>query len=490
MRGAIEQGARGCALLLVCAALACGDEAAAPTSDVPARLPPTAANFTEVECPFTWFLTPIQCGYVESPEDHQQPDGKAIRLFVARYFSEAPTVEDDPIFYLAGGPGGEGNASIDRLRSLVRTRDLVVVDQRGTGSSEPFLGCAELSTDDQTFVTDDREPFVAALTACRDRLIGEGIDLSKYNSAQNAADIDVVRRALGYEQINLLGISYGTRLGLTILRDHPEMVRSAVLDSVLPLQIDAFSSVGASAQRSLERIAETCAAQAECNEAYPDVLSILDSALAYLDESPFLVRSAGIRMNGNRTLELIFNLLYDAESLAFIPLFINELNDRRFITLNNLVEAFVETRSRFSYGMYMSVMCAEEGPFTSTMNLAAASADLTPRIAETFNGPEILESCDIWGVPDADAIEAMAVQSDVPTLLLSGEFDPITPPAYAELVAEDLSAAQWVNLNDDSHGVVLSRCGRNVALDWFENPGTQMLDPCRIDRAPPGYVTE
>ena len=215
-------------MLSACSAL----PAPAPT---PAPTPAAAGapRFEKTEC---WFKEPaghdVECGWVIVPEDHARPEGKTIKLAVARFKSDASQPEPDPVIYLEGGPGGSAlksyTSQFDFLFGpLLEKRDVVLFDQRGTGYSQPALACPEYNQAVIDMLPKDmtaaESETVAnkALLACRDRLVKEGVNLDMYNSAQNAADIEALRQALGYDQVNLYGISYGTRLALTALRDAP-----------------------------------------------------------------------------------------------------------------------------------------------------------------------------------------------------------------------------------------------------------------------------
>ena len=190
------------------------------------------------------------CGYLTVPENWDDPAGRKIRLHVTKFPAESAFPEHDPVVYLSGGPGQGAIKSLLSLPDLggfaafLEHRDLVVIDQRGTGYSEPDLRCPEVDELD-TVLSAERSPVLSAeernaLTACRTRIELLHVDVGNYNSAQSAADIEAMRQALGYEELNLLGISYGTRLAQTIVRDYPGGVRSVVFDSTYPIEIDLY----------------------------------------------------------------------------------------------------------------------------------------------------------------------------------------------------------------------------------------------------------
>jgi len=236
-------------------------------------------RFEPTTCPDDLASLPdFRCGYLVVPEDHQQPLDKTIRLMVAIARSKATAPEPDPVVLLVGGPGGRavGSKGTSLLESTIRERrDIVYLDQRGTGRSEPSLACPELDSMNSEAVTRRDEGllqlYIENMRACRDRLTASGINLKAYTSAQNAADVDALRQALGYTQINLWGTSYGTRLGLTIIRDFPTGIRSAILDSVYPPAVDIYRDTPANADRVFRVLFDRCASDVLCNLLYPDL---------------------------------------------------------------------------------------------------------------------------------------------------------------------------------------------------------------------------
>jgi len=483
-----------CPLLGACAVVlaGCGDDDRPPTIDpndrgtaIPVdRLPPTTDAFAPADC---WFSVPfgvtVECGHVTVPEDPADPDGTALTLAVARFFSDEEQVEDDPVVYLEGGPGGDALATVSGLfeafSHLLRARDLVVFDQRGTGHSRPRLDCPELDTMTVAVGTSDTDAALAALAACQERLVGEGVDLDAYTSARNAADVDRVREALGYERWNLYGISYGTRLALTVLRDFPDGVRSAILDGVLPLELEIFATAGASAQRSFEQVFELCASQAACAEAYPDPMQQLAVTVAAMNETPAELALEGgdtLTITGDMVLNTLFLLLYDAESIPYVPALI-DLIAGGDLSLFELILTDTGEAASVALGMYLSVICGEDAPFSSREAVIAAASTLEPLFLP-FVDPLIFDECAVWDVAAAAAIEDEAVVSAVPTLLVSGTFDPVTPPENADLVAASLLDADHVVLPYESHGASTCACGNALVDRFLAAPGDPVDHPC------------
>lgn len=242
----------------------------------------------------------IECGDLWVKETRQVEDSPWIRLHVAILRSGAEEPAPDPLIYLSGGPGSFALEWLyydaGTYHDILEKRDVIVFDQRGNGYSEPSLDCPEVSEAFQQTLKQDLgdgawvQSKIAANLACHERLIREGIDLTAYNSAASAADVNDLRVALGYEQINLLGLSYGTRLALTVMRDFPEIVRSSVLDSPVPIQMDLLTAQGPHFNAALEYLFERCAMMEDCQKAFPELQGDLDTLIQRLDDEPVVVR--------------------------------------------------------------------------------------------------------------------------------------------------------------------------------------------------------
>jgi pimeloyl-ACP methyl ester carboxylesterase len=277
-------------VVLVCSVLMTGltSSAAAAVEQAPA--------FEPAPCPVPVPGARVECGYVQVPESRQDPLGRQLRLLVAVLRSPSAQPEPDPLVVTSGGPGASSAGLLSLARSIyARDRDVVVVEQRGTRWSEPFLPCPEveqallatLSTADPADVETGRE--VAAAKRCAQRLRADGHDLSAYRTAESAADLADVRTALGFDRWNLYGLSYSTRLALTVLRDHPDGLRAVLLDSVSPPETAQYDGQVTGLRNAVDRLAADCAAQQACGRAYPDLQASLVAAARRLDASPLPV---------------------------------------------------------------------------------------------------------------------------------------------------------------------------------------------------------
>ena len=301
------------ATLMLAILVGCSQPVAAPPTAPPTTAsqatatPPTSnpspnsgaqAIFEQSDCPFN--IPPgsegtVQCGFVRVPEDHENPAGAEIRLSVVVVRDQSAQHQPDPVILLSGGPGEKTVAKAPAYAAFVASlhpdRDLILFDQRGVGESEPALECSEFIAElfdllDEPDVNAAIPAQYDSLMACRDHLISQGYDLSHYTTRQNAADVNAIRISLGYDQINLLGGSYGSLLAQAVMRDFPEHIRSVVMNSVLPLEKSLFTDASLMISKAILHLLESCAADPACSTAYPDLQNKLFTAVDRLNEQP------------------------------------------------------------------------------------------------------------------------------------------------------------------------------------------------------------
>ncbi len=477
--------------------------------------PPTVfePTFSEADCEFDLLVeVPVRCGFLSVPENREDPGGPEVRIHVAIFESENPDAADDPIVYLDGGPGGE---TLDTLQFSIQTtwapfletRDLIFFDQRGTGHSVPSLKCDE-TRELQFELLDDAptaEEFVAqefeALTECRERLAGDDVDFTAYNSATNAADVADLRVALDIDEWNLFGISYGTRLATTVMRDHPEGVRSVILDSAYTPDVDLITRAPANLARALDVFFAGCAADAACNEAYPDLEDRFYALVDTLEDEPLetTVRDVftgdrhDVLVNGDFLIASVFQGLYSAEVIPVLPQMITEIEAGEDATISLLLTNDLANGAFFSYGMNLAVQCNEELPFTTPEEVAAATA-AQPRLEQFFAGASnigmpMFDICELWAAGVADPVENEAVSSSIPTLVMAGEYDPITPPQWGERAASTLENVTFVEFPGLGHAASLSSdCSTEIAIAFFDNPTAEPDTGCVAAMGGPEFV--
>ena len=337
------------------------------------------------------------------------------------------------------------------------------------------------------------EVFNQALKTCRDRLVQEGVNLSAYNSAASAADVDDLRRALGYSEWNLYGSSYGTRLALTVMRDFPQGVRSVILDSVYPPQEDLFSSIAVDMQRALNLLFERCAADPECSQSYPNLEQVFYEVVHQVDAQPVILgvyrpsdlEKYDVLINGDRLIRSVYDLLYRPDDIADLPKVIYEIAEGDWETFSRKIRFGQFFHDDLSEGFYYSVECVEEAPFGSPEDVAAVNASVEPRLSQAMNNTNFYQDCAAWDAAPAAAIENQAVVSDIPTLILSGEHDPITPPSWGFSAAENLSQAQYLVFPGAAHGVLGSSGCTFRVLEAFLNAPDEPVEASCVSDLPP-----
>jgi pimeloyl-ACP methyl ester carboxylesterase len=430
------------------------------------------------------------------PENRAKPESAYIQLHVAVFQSVIESPEPDPVVHLAGGPG---SSSLDvagymlgqGLDAILERRDFILFDQRGTGYSQPRLDCPERNALTAVLLSgalSDEGSFQAIVDAfhqCRDRLKVQGIDLTAYNSAASAADLNDLRIALGYQQFNLYGVSYGTRLALTVVRDYPGAVRSVVLDSTYPLEVNLYTALAPNAERAFSVLFDDCAADPTCNASYPDLRTVFYNLVNQLNANPAtLSLSVGgteypVLLTGDLLIDVLFVGLYNPVVTASMPKMIYQVQRGEYSILRNRLSLYFDTSS--ALGMGTSVQCAEEIPFNSANDAFAAAQGVQPTVAAFFpqSVQYLFTVCQDWTGIAPDPRENQPVTSAIPTLVLAGEFDPITPPAWGQMTAGHMSNSYYFEFPGNGHWVTRSsRCALSMAMSFWDNPLSQPEASC------------
>ena len=487
-------------------------ETPAPTNTpapTPTPAPAYVPTFEEAVCQFE---PPddrdVQCGYLTVPEDRSEPDGMQVRIHVAIFASESANPAPDPVIYLDGGPGGDALEVVpftfeDNFSPFLADRDFIMFDQRGTGYSEPSLNCPEYDEiyiefiDDILSEAEETAVVQEALFACQERLVEEGVDLTQYNSVTSAADLNDLRLALGYEEWNLYGISYGTKLALTTMRDYPDGIRSVILDSAYPQEVGLNSDLPANVDRAFDTFFAGCAADPDCNAAYPDLEARTFTLAEALTEAPILVPVTDFltgdrydaAVDGGVLLGTIFQGLYSAEIIPILPQMITNLEAGEDNLLGLLLSNDVTNRGFFTIGVNTTVQCYEEVPFETLAEVETAVAAF-PELDDFFGDPNFdFTLCTQWGAGMAEAIDNEPVISNIPTLILAGEYDPITPPAWGQLVNNNLPNSYYFEYPGVGHAVTASdQCPLEMSLDFLADPSAAPSDVCIAEMPSPAFV--
>ena len=450
------------------------------------------------DCRLDGVRVPARCGALAVHEDRAAGAGRTIDLKVVVIPAVAEDAEPDPLFFLAGGPGqaatelaGPALRWFGRVR---RTRDLVFVDQRGTGGSGE-LTCAyfeEQAAAQELSGSLQFDPVsLDRLRACLDE-IEEHADPRHYTTPVAMDDLDDVRAALGYATINLYGASYGTRAGLVYMRRHRARVRTAVLDGLAPVSLRLPSSVGADAQRALDRLFADCNADAGCRRAYPDLRQTFERIIASLEANPRTLAATHPRTGEPLEFPLtaagfagdLRAVLYAPTVASLLPWTLTRAADGDFAPYLAQSVRLSDIGELLSPAMHLSVVCAED---VSQIAPGAAAGPAGESLLGRESFQALLDACAVWPAAELPSRYFEPVQSDVPTLLLSGDLDPVTPPRWGEDVLRGLRNARHVVAPGAGHGVVARGCTDDVIAQFVDGADPHELDVSCIEelRRPP-----
>ena len=447
---------------------------------------PPRRTIALAECRLAKLALAAQCGELEVPEDRRNPNGRRIRLTVAVLPANTLDPRPDPLFILAGGPGQAATAVAPfaaQLTDVRRDRDIVLLDQRGTGRSSP-LDCAAFAPDDDIASSLQLDPVPKAI-ACAAELAARGIDAAQYTTAAFIADLDAVRAALGYDRINLWGGSYGTRAALEYMRRHGAHVRSAVLDGVAPPGMKTLVDVWPARDAALAALIAACGESPSCRAAHPALAATLAAIDARLGPDGRDVALVDPRTGEPRTIRLSYDhvlaalqpLLYLPELQSLAPEAIARAAAGDFSPLLALATLVTgELAGQTNVALHYSVTCAEDAPRVTPADRARALDGLPTRaLAE-----RVLAVCAVWprGTTPADA--ATPVRSDIPVLILSGGLDPVTPPAHGDEVAATLPNSRRIIARGYGHIVSPHACGPRLIAAFIDDPSFGRLPPACV----------
>lgn len=433
------------------------------------------------------------CGTVSVFENRQTMAGRKIELNLMLLPATTSVVRADPIFYLAGGPGQSavesGPSLFFRLRKLRKQRDIVLVDQRGTGKSNslaceldiPMLEQMNLSVDDANNLQ---------LEELRKCLKEYDANPALYTTPIAMDDLNEVRETLGYDKINLLGISYGTRAALVYLRRHEDTVRSVVLDAVVPLTMAIPKNLAIDAQSAFEKMLQDCKSQPGCQQAYPSLGIHFRSLVKRLELVPEQVTTSHPRTGQVATgsidplliNRLVRGIMYDRTLSRLLPLAIEEAFKGNYQPLSTLSYTMTGDDSTISTGMMISVLCAEDMKITGS-----------PFQAADFDNPlydMVSAACKFWPIGSVPENYFLPVSSQLPVLLTSGLLDPVTPPKYGWEAAATLSNSEHLVVPGVGHGSVVAGCMPDIVSDFFDEPDPDNIEAtCTMNLRRPPFFT-
>jgi pimeloyl-ACP methyl ester carboxylesterase len=438
--------------------------------------------------PGTNMTASARCGSLEVAENPAEPEGRKIKLKVAMAPATGKTTEPDPVFFFAGGPGQAASETWVILRSVLnkirKSRDIVLIDQRGTGGSNK-LDC-KTETEEDLNQEIDLELVRTETEKCLAELDG---DPRFYTTTIAMGDYNRVREAMGYDMINIMGVSYGTRAAQVYLRLFPQTVRTITLDSVVPMQLALGQEHALMLDRSVQTVFDDCAEDEACNSLYPRQAEELKALFAQLRDEPRQITIINpvsgepqqMRLTADTLAVAIRFLSYASETQALIPLLVHEalatgdlsrLASQAILVMTGLNEMLAR-------GMELSVMCSEDYP----------SIDSSADYSNTLMGNLMLEiielQCSVWSRGEVPEGFHQAVVSDLPVLLMSGERDPVTPPHYAALTAKSFSNSLSLVARGQAHSVMKNVCLRNITTDFINKGSIEDLDTTCVENIKP-----
>ena len=457
----------------------------------------------DVQCPSdveVQLVVQHSCMFLTVPENRSQPGGRTIRVFVVKIEPPDSPPDPDPMLVLGGDLGNPAVlGGISPISSRVH-RVAYVMELRGVGHSEPSLSCPEvdgLAAEAAAARTSDlpfRSDFLSAVGACRDRLVGQGIDLAAYDVQQTAADVEDLRGALGIPEWNLLSLGSDSRFTLEVVREFPEHVRSMVTDSPQFPQVDEATGAVTGTRNALDELFKECAGDPSCDAAFPKLQRTWESALAGLEANPIEL-SAREAPGQGRVLVDAGKFLRAARlalggdgpsDLEGLPASIAAAADGHLSPEISSILAYDPTlcagyrpacpQGAFAFGEYLTVFCRDEAPFVDRATLAGSVAG-DPPLDAVFGDHPYLAACDVWDVPPASASVQQPVTSVVPTLALVGQFDSFSPVAIAREALASFSSGYLVEIPGQTHNVLgFGDCAVSIRNAWIDHPTSAPTD--------------
>jgi pimeloyl-ACP methyl ester carboxylesterase len=480
----------------------------------------TVPRFEPAPCPAMPIkaLVNARCGYLVVPEDRSRREGRTIRLLVAIIPALSAQPAPDPVVYLVGGPGGiaVGEADFVVAAGFNRDRDLVVMNQRGTFLSEPALTCASIDDFNRELLglrfysESTKRAHLAATEACHRQLAATGAELSAYNSTESAADFADLRKVLGYAEWNVLGVSYGTDLAQILMRDHPEGIRSVVLDSIVPATV-TIPDYWLNTRAGFDNLFRACGAEAACDAAHPHLEETFTALVNKLEAAPLTATVSDpatgedikVILDGGALVDWLRNQSYSTPLLRAVPDLIGGLAAGRPDSIESIAKDRAGRAPPSSpgspaagYGLGFGVICREQYPFATGQDLTAAGRQAFPHYPASLQNEGVgtwayvNDDCrEIWDVPAAPDAMHQPVASSIPTLLISGSFDAITSLDGAKAAAASLSNATVVSIPGIGHFVApYSPCAQEVIASFLADPKTPDIS-CVVGLTPPSFAS-
>jgi pimeloyl-ACP methyl ester carboxylesterase len=463
-----------------------------------------AAEFEETDCTFEMpqgmpERIKVRCGTLTVPEDRSQTDGKKIRLAAAIFPSPAESPQPDPVLILMTGGGAFLQFSpfmTFLYNGIYEERDLIMLELRGAGYSEPALGCPGLnelfydSLDQDPLSNEARGQAVDLRRTCRQAWEAEDIQISAYTTAASAEDLNDLRLALGYREWNVVANGSGTRIAFEMARAHPEGLRSLILDTPIPPQASYLLESAKNARRALDLLFKRCAEDTRCKEAFPDLEADFYDLVDQLNAAPVVVEipdlNSGQRVNflltGDRLLEAILiglNLPFDDSVIPELPRMISQLKEGRYDALKTVMGTIIPNIAPNDEGMPDLLFCNEQFLQNSDEIIRQAVGAGGSQLEGYFSRQLDLYAgvCEILEFPEPPDGLNEPITSSVPAMFMAGDFTSDVPPAWASLAASGFSRSYTVEFSGAGPFVAASSaygdCSENIMKAFLANPQSQ-----------------
>ncbi len=500
------------------------EEQASDVADFFAR---DAFKTETIICPFKGQIQyksgDISCGLLPVPENREKSRSRTIKLHFVKLSAKKPkdwdtdkkgewTKREDPVVYLTGGPGAQVTGYVKRLKDhgVLAARDLYILEQRGIGYSGDF--CAKYALFDPAVGnTPDWDAYgraqTAQMEACFAAAKAERIDLSGYNTIENARDVEALRRALGFEQWNVWGISYGSILGQAYINQDPAGIRAVVLDAIVPITPGAhFQRIGTHYQRDLDLLDAACAAQPSCARAFPDLQKRFKAAINKVKSQPIEVDAIDTEQfpagKGWFFHDLIggapFSALYEQDNYPTLPALMDaiirrvEKNDYKALRALTAGGGFGGPGGfGISQDMYNAIAC-NDGWVLYLKDAVTQDQREHPELASIFGDPALLDDqaalCKRYGMPARAQEQYKAVVTDIPAIIANGQMDPITPPPLAQMIVPGFSRGTYVEFPYSGHGPTRSvKCAGEFLTKFFDAPEAEVDKTCPDSLKAPAF---
>jgi len=484
----------------------------APANEPPALYWGETSAVQDVVCRFRGEIEyepgEVSCHFITVPENRERPDSRTIRLhFIKIAAKNENERREDPVIYLTGGPGAEAPYYVGRFidHGLVETRDLYILEQRGIGDSGDFC---------EKFNAVDREGFsvlsieegeaenARRMGACFEQAAARGVDLTAYNTVENARDVQALREALGFEDWNVWGISYGSHLGQMYAQTDPEGIRALVLDAIVPNDLGDLMRIHRWVDLVLDNVFETCGDVSHCD----GLEARLDAAMQALKDDPIVLEVDEAELFPGGQLSVgpeiaafpAFMMMYEQDEHPAIPAVLDAMTrlaeTRDTDLLAGLAQQIAGVSEGYGNGMSAAIRC-NDGYVHASADIIEADMAENPRLAGmigTVEGARLMaDTCEAHGLAPRDRADYQLVQSDLPALIINGDWDPVTPPPLAERIAPGFTNGRLIITPFAGHGPTRSmgECGGEVMTAFFDDPAAELDAACLEEGVPaPAYA--